>query len=124
MERAADAPPEFAPGTLAMKSRKGSKVENSDVTPGLLARQGALHLVCMVLDRGEMLSESGLRGTPAERAEAHGLADLTLRRLGQIDAALDRYVAKIPKPPGLIPEFPATVSVVRINPENASWISM
>jgi 16S rRNA (cytosine967-C5)-methyltransferase len=85
--------------TKAMSSGKGAKAQQAAPAPGLVARQGALHLIGSVLDSGMMLDESGLRGTPAERAEAHGLADLTLRRLGQIDAALDRFVGKMPKPP-------------------------
>jgi 16S rRNA (cytosine967-C5)-methyltransferase len=58
-----------------------------------------LHLISAVLDRGDMLDEAGMQGGPAERAEAHGLADLTLRRLGQIDAVLERFVGKMPKTP-------------------------
>jgi 16S rRNA (cytosine967-C5)-methyltransferase len=72
---------------------------SKETVPGLVAREGALHLIGSVLDRGAMLDEAGLRGSPAERAEAHGLADLTLRRLGQVDGALDRFVGKMPKPP-------------------------
>jgi 16S rRNA (cytosine967-C5)-methyltransferase len=72
--------------------------------PGLAARRGALALVGAVLDRGAMLDEAGLEGagleaSPAGRAEARGLADLTLRRLGQIDDALGRFVQRMPKPP-------------------------
>lgn len=72
---------------------------SKETVPGLVAREGALHLIGSVLDRGAMLDEAGLRGSPAERAEAHGLADLTLRRLGQVDGALDRFVGKMPRPP-------------------------
>jgi 16S rRNA (cytosine967-C5)-methyltransferase len=90
-------------GTVAVSRHEGgNKLKTGKAVaaiPGLAARQGALHLLGSVLDRGGMLNESGLRGSPAERAEAHGLADLALRRLGQIDAALDRYVAKMPKSP-------------------------
>ncbi|HSF96224.1 MAG TPA: transcription antitermination factor NusB [Thermohalobaculum sp.] len=72
--------------------------------PGLAARQGALALIGAVLDRGEMLNESlleeaGIEADGAERAEARSLAELTLRRLGQIDAALKPYVQRMPKPP-------------------------
>ncbi|MHA1529425.1 MAG: RsmB/NOP family class I SAM-dependent RNA methyltransferase [Alphaproteobacteria bacterium] len=76
-----------------------AKTESGDAVPGLLARAGALHLIGAVLERGAMLDEAGLRGSPAERAEARGLADLTLRRLGQIDDALGRFVGRMPKPP-------------------------
>jgi 16S rRNA (cytosine967-C5)-methyltransferase len=77
----------------------GGKARTDEVVPGLVARQGALNLIGLVLDRGDMLDEAGMRGSPAERAEAHGLADLTLRRLGQIDAVLERFVGKMPKTP-------------------------
>ncbi len=100
MERAGDAPPRSMAGSVAVRRRNGgSKAESGDAIPGLVARQGALDLIGAVLDRGGMLDEAGLRGSPAERAEARGLADLTLRRLGQVDAALDRFVGKMPKPP-------------------------
>ena len=88
------------PGAVAVSRRKGGKAaESGDAAPGLVARQGALHLIGAVLDRGAMLDETGLGGTPAERAEARGLADLTLRRLGQLDDALGRFVGRMPKPP-------------------------
>ena len=79
MERAGDA----QPGPVAVR---GSKAESGDAAPGLVARAGALHLIGAVLDRGAMLDEAGLGGTPAQRAEARGLADLTLRRLGGLIA--------------------------------------
>ena len=82
-----------------MSGRKGAKAESGDAAPGLVARAGALDLIGAVLDRGAMLDEAGLGGSPAERAEARGLADLTLRRLGQIDDALGRFVGRTPKPP-------------------------
>jgi len=82
-----------------VKKRRSSKAEPAEAAPGLTARQGALHLLTSVLDQGAVLDESGLRGTPAERAEARGLADLTLRRLGQIDDALGRFVVRMPKSP-------------------------
>jgi 16S rRNA (cytosine967-C5)-methyltransferase len=82
-----------------MTRRRSKKPGNEGVPPGLAARQGALHLLTSVLDHGAILGESGLRGTPAERAEARGLADLTLRRLGQIDDVLGRFVARMPKTP-------------------------
>jgi len=83
---------------------KDGKAKSGDTVPGLLARAGALHLIGAVLERGAMLDEAGLdevglRANPAERAEARGLADLTLRRLGQIDGALGRFVGRMPKPP-------------------------
>jgi len=65
---------------------------------GLAARRAALGAIAGVLERGAMLSERGGAGAPAERAEARMLADLALRRLGQIDAVLDRLVARRPKP--------------------------
>ena len=49
-----------------------------------------------------MLSEATLSlESPAERAEARGLADLTLRRMGEIDVLLGRHVERMPMPPGL-----------------------
>jgi 16S rRNA (cytosine967-C5)-methyltransferase len=84
---------------VVISGRKRAKAESEDAAPGLVARAGALHLIGAVLDRGALLNESGLRGSPAERAEARGLADLTLRRLGQIDDALGRFVGRMPKPP-------------------------
>ena len=91
MERTGDASPESMAESLAGSvAVRGSKAPSGDAAPGLLARQGALHLIGAVLDRGAMLDEAGMRGSPAERAEARGLADLTLRRLGQIDDALGR----------------------------------
>ncbi len=74
---------------------------NSDRTvPGLAARRGALAALDAVLLGGEMLDDSAPIGTPAERAEARGLADLTLRRLGQIDDVLSRFVDRPPKGSG------------------------
>lgn len=51
-----------------------------------------------VLGEGDVLEEQA--GTGAERAAARGLADLTLRRLGQIDAVLGKFVDRKPKGPG------------------------
>lgn len=45
-----------------------------------------------------MLDEHGASGP--ERAEARGLADMTLRRLGQVDDALVRFVRRPPAGPG------------------------
>ena len=59
-------------------------------------------LVSAVLDRGRMLDEAALDGralSPAERAEARGLAHLTLRRLGQIDDLLARFAERPPPSP-------------------------
>lgn len=68
--------------------------------PGLAARRAALDLLQSVLDDGRMLDEAPGQGSPAERAEARGLADLTLRRLGQIDELISRFVQRTPKGPG------------------------
>ena len=46
-----------------------------------------------------MLDEARIKGSPAERAEAMGLADLTLRRLGQIDTLLAELVPRAPTSP-------------------------
>ncbi|HUF86629.1 MAG TPA: methyltransferase domain-containing protein [Thermohalobaculum sp.] len=80
-------------------TRRKAEAPISQAVPGLAARRGALILIGTVLDRGAMLHDSGLTGEPAERAEARGLADLTLRRLGQIDEALGRLVDRMPGPP-------------------------
>jgi 16S rRNA (cytosine967-C5)-methyltransferase len=87
------------PGNRKADGKAGGKAKIDEIVPGLVARQAALSLIGSVLDRGDMLDEAGMRGSPAERAEAHGLADLTLRRLGQIDAVLERFVDKMPKTP-------------------------
>lgn len=44
-----------------------------------------------------MLGDGHMAGSGAERAEARGLADLTLRRLGQVDDVLARFVERPPK---------------------------
>ena len=64
--------------------------------PGLATRRAALQLLEGVLARGAMPDERGASGP--ERAEARALADLALRRLGQIDDALARFVER--PPPG------------------------
>lgn len=68
---------------------------------GLAARKAAMEAIAGVLDRGRMLEEAKFSGTPAERAEALGLADLTLRRLGQIDAVLTEMVPRPPPAPAI-----------------------
>ena len=64
---------------------------------GLAARRATLKLLDAVLERGAMLEDARAGGTGAERAQARSLADLTLRRLGQIDAVLERFVERPPK---------------------------
>ena len=76
--------------------RAGGRAEPSARPPGLAARRAALALLEDVLGRGAMLAEQG--GSGPERAEARGLADLTLRRLGQVDDVLGRFVER--PPPG------------------------
>ncbi|MEM8699223.1 MAG: transcription antitermination factor NusB [Pseudomonadota bacterium] len=71
---------------------------------GLAARLGAVELVRAVLDEGAMLDEGRLPGavakaSPPERAQARALADLTLRRRGQIDDLLRGFVPKAPRTP-------------------------
>ncbi len=70
-----------------------------ETAPGLAARQGAVRLLSAVLDRGRMPDESRLPGGPAERAEARALADLALRRLGEIDTLLAERVPRPPRAP-------------------------
>ncbi|MGF1551219.1 MAG: RsmB/NOP family class I SAM-dependent RNA methyltransferase [Paracoccaceae bacterium] len=68
--------------------------------PGLAARRGAVDLIADVLDPGRLLGEGALGGlSPRERAEAHGLAEAVLRRLGEVDAALAPYVERMPGSP-------------------------
>jgi len=70
--------------------------------PGLAARRAALGLIAGVLDRGDMLGDGAAGGAgdgpgaAAARAEARALADLVLRRLGQIDRALAGFVERPP----------------------------
>ena len=72
-----------------------ARPENGAEVPGLAARRMALRLLDGVLGEGAMLEE-GAGGSGAERAEARGLAELTLRRLGQVDDALRRFVERPP----------------------------
>ncbi|MEM9044587.1 MAG: transcription antitermination factor NusB [Pseudomonadota bacterium] len=71
----------------------------SDRSPGLAARLGALQLIGAVLDKGAMLDDQRLDLPPEERAQAQTLASVVLRRLGQIDDLVSRFVPKMPKPP-------------------------
>ncbi|MEM0991018.1 MAG: transcription antitermination factor NusB [Pseudomonadota bacterium] len=68
--------------------------------PGLVARRAALKLLSNVLDRRGMLEDRAPAASGPERAEALGLADLTLRRLGQIDAVIDIFVERPPPSAG------------------------
>ncbi|MEM7742298.1 MAG: transcription antitermination factor NusB [Pseudomonadota bacterium] len=69
--------------------------------PGLAARRGAVALLDSVLTAGAMLEDSAGHGTGPERAEARRLADLTLRRLGQVDGVLQHFVDRAPQGSGL-----------------------
>lgn len=82
-----------------MSRPEAAQSEDAPSHPGLAARRAALTAISSVLDRGRMLDDARMGGTGPERAEAHGLADLTLRRLGQIDALLDAFVERRPRPP-------------------------
>ncbi len=89
------------PGTrLVSRSRQRRPTARPADVPGLSARQAALRRLDAVLLDGEMLEDGAGTGTGAERAEARGLADLTLRRLGQIDDALNHFVQRPPKGTG------------------------
>ncbi|MEL6335710.1 MAG: RsmB/NOP family class I SAM-dependent RNA methyltransferase [Pseudomonadota bacterium] len=86
----------------AASPRQGRKGGAGEEPPGLGQRRGALMLLSGVLDRGQMLEEGVLGDlAPAERAAAHSLADLALRRLADIDAALAVFVADPPPAPGV-----------------------
>ena len=85
-----------APGP-AFVSRPAAR---SPDAPGMSARRGALRMLDAVLLKDGMLEDAAATGSGAERAEARGLADLTLRRLGQVDDVLGRFVQRPPKGAG------------------------
>ncbi|MEM6942484.1 MAG: transcription antitermination factor NusB [Pseudomonadota bacterium] len=63
-------------------------------------RGGAVDLLAAVLDRGQIIGEHALSDLPGpRRAEARSIADMALRRLGEIDAVLSRFVDRMPPPP-------------------------
>lgn len=87
---------------LSRARKQGQKSTQSPEQPaGFAARAGALKLLHAVLEQGRLLEESSVNGAPSDRAEARGLADLTLRRLNQIDDVLSRFVDRAPKGDGL-----------------------
>ncbi|MCL5776322.1 methyltransferase domain-containing protein [Limibaculum sp. FT325] len=87
------------PGAPSLKRRRPTAHPVQE-PPGMAARRGAMMLLGDVLERGGMLGEGRLdRLPPAARAEARSLADLTLRRLGQIDHLLAGLLEHMPKPP-------------------------
>ena len=90
-----------SPGPGARRATAVAKGKRAGPAPtGLTARRAAVGLVAGVLDRGAMLDEASLGDLePAERAEARGLADMVLRRLGQIDAELGRLIERAPPSP-------------------------
>lgn len=63
---------------------------------GMTARLGALSLLDRVLIDGDIPDEFALSGSGAEQAEARGLAEMTLRWLGEVDALLSDYVDRTP----------------------------
>ena len=77
------------------KTRRAQERSRGAEVPGLAARRGALALLSAVFDHGAMLGDGG-EGSAAERAEARGVAELVLRRLGQVDAALSHFVERLP----------------------------
>ena len=86
----------------AQKSSSG----NGPLSPALGSRHAALNILSSVLDRGRPLDEAvdaalGRAELEArDRAFARLLATTTIRRLGQIDNALDRLIdAKLPLRP-------------------------
>ena len=84
------------------RPRKQRPVARPADTPGLAARRGALGRLDAVFERGAMLDDGPSGGaTGPERAQALSLADLTLRRLGQIDDVLAHFVDRKPKGTGL-----------------------
>lgn len=95
-----------APGPLGTvvlsrpRKQASKKLAPAEQPAGFAARAGALKLLHAVLEQGHLLEESSVAGAPADRAEARGLADLTLRRLNQIDDVLSRFVDRPPKGDG------------------------
>ncbi|MFK7945233.1 MAG: RsmB/NOP family class I SAM-dependent RNA methyltransferase [Paracoccaceae bacterium] len=89
------------PRAPARKSGNRRPVARQADVPGLSARAAAIDMLDSVLGRARMLDEARAQGPAAERAEARGLADLTLRRLGQIDAALESFVHRAPPGRGM-----------------------
>lgn len=79
------------------KKKSRNAAEKPSKPAGFEARAGALRHLHAVLEQGRQLEESTARGSPADRAEAKALADMTLRRLNQIDAVLARFVERPPK---------------------------
>lgn len=84
-----------APRAEAGQARADGRRSRGAEVPGLAARRGALALLSAVFDYGAMLGD-GAEGSGAERAEARGLAELVLRRLGQLDAVLAQFVERPP----------------------------
>ena len=79
----------------AQPGKSGSKGTDA---PGLPARRAAVALLNSILMDGGMLQDATAK-TGAERAEARAMADLCLRRLGQVDKALAAFVDRPPKGP-------------------------
>ncbi|MEL7171683.1 MAG: methyltransferase domain-containing protein [Pseudomonadota bacterium] len=66
------------------------------------ARGAAARLIAGVLDQRRLMGGGAVSHlSPPERAEAMSLADLTLRRLGEIDAVLARFLDRTPGPPAI-----------------------
>jgi 16S rRNA (cytosine967-C5)-methyltransferase len=86
--------------------KKKSSSGHGPLSPALGSRQAALNILSSVLDRGRPLDEaieaalSKVELEARDRAFARLLATTTIRRLGQIDNALDRLIdAKLPLRP-------------------------
>ena len=77
--------------------RDGGKPKGS---AGYAARASALAQLQSVLDDGRQLEERAGEGDAAARAQARTLADLTLRRLNQIDDLLARFMDRPAKSAG------------------------
>ncbi|MEM9139315.1 MAG: RsmB/NOP family class I SAM-dependent RNA methyltransferase, partial [Pseudomonadota bacterium] len=87
-----------AAGSLRLRFLKTASPKSR---PGLAAREAAIDHLSAVLEKGRMFDGVHAAGSPAERAEARALADLVLRRLGQIDALIEEFVQRQPKGRGL-----------------------
>ena len=90
-------PRQAAPRQGRSRQAQPREARRPGEAPGLAVRRSALRLLDDVLARGAILAEQG--ASAPERAEARALADLALRRLGQVDDVLARFVER--PPPGL-----------------------
>lgn len=98
----ADAPPSARPRTA--DQTKPDQTKPGQAKPGIAARQTAFLLLAEVLDRRRALDDALEHSAelpalePRDRAFVRLLVATTLRRLGQIDALLRKYLRQMVKP--------------------------